>query len=89
MSSSVRSCLDALKNWGYDIAVLESPADVAARVRYVRDVGPVAVRRNLRSDSGGSLVSTGDCLPLAAGCRRRVTQRVENRWSSELTGPTL
>ncbi|MGW1727005.1 hypothetical protein ACWCQK_29300 [Streptomyces sp. NPDC002306] len=31
-------CLDALKNWGYDITALESPADVAARVRYVRDV---------------------------------------------------
>ncbi|QIY64326.1 hypothetical protein HEP85_25315 [Streptomyces sp. RPA4-2] len=31
-------CLDALKNWGYDIAAVESPADVAARVRYVRDV---------------------------------------------------
>ncbi|MGQ4348031.1 hypothetical protein [Streptomyces sp. SAS_275] len=31
-------CLDALKNWGYDAAALESPADLAARARYVRDV---------------------------------------------------
>lgn len=29
-------CLDALKNWGYDIAALESPADIAARAGYVR-----------------------------------------------------
>ena len=35
------------------------------------------------------MARTGDCLPLAAGVRRRVTQRSKNRWSPELAGLTL
>lgn len=35
------------------------------------------------------MARTGNCLPFAADVLRRIGQRVENRWSPELTGPTL
>lgn len=70
-------CLDALRNGGYDITALESPADIAARARHVRDIWTGDCTGNLRSAPGRHVARTGDRLPLAADVlqRNRATGR--------------